>query len=266
MVAAVALALTACGATGGTASVDPPSEPAVADFVATAVGRTYVSTDVTVKSEPRRLVEGSRLRLTFDETNVRADAGCNSLGGAYRLDGERLVVSALGGTEIGCEPALMRQDKWLAGLLTAGPMVALEGDRLTLTDGDTVVTMVDVESAEPDRPLRGTRWMLESYAGSQPDDTVSSVPAGVTSTLEITRRPGPYIRYGCKDGEPHVEIFMDALRVRRLPMTAVACGSYDAEVERALTDVLSADPAWRIDGDVLTLTSRAGTLTYRAER
>ncbi len=263
VVAAVALALTACGATGGTASVDPPSEPAVADSVATAVGRTYVSTDVTVKGEPRRLVEGSRLRLTFDETNVGADAGCNSLSGAYWLDGERLVVSGLGGTEIGCEPALMRQDKWLAGLLTSGPMVALEGDRLTLTDGDTVVTMVDVESAEPDRPLRGTRWMLESYAGSQPDDTVSSVPQGVRSTLRLGGVRA-WVSPGCNDGSARYALGGSTLRLEDIAITRVGCLDERGDVEGAVLDVLRLDLTWQVHGDVLTLTNRAGTLTYRA--
>lgn len=102
------------------------------------------------------------------QRSVGADAGCNSLGGEYEMEGDRLVVEGLAGTDMGCEPGLMEQDEWLVDLLTAGPVLALDGDRLTLTSGDTVVSLVDEESVVVDRPLRGTRWVLESYGGSQP--------------------------------------------------------------------------------------------------
>jgi heat shock protein HslJ len=265
VVALAAVTLAACGRTGGTAAGGPPSEPAVADSVADAVGRTYVSTGVTVKGEPRPLVEGSRIRLALDEGSVGADAGCNHLGGTYEMDGDRLVVAGLAGTEMGCDPAaLMDQDSWLANLLTAGPVVAVEGDRLTLTSGDTVVSMVDVESAEPDRPLRGTRWVLESYGGSKPDDTVSSVPAGVRSTLRLDGLRA-WVSPGCNDGSARYTLGGSTLRLEDIAITRAGCLDEPGDVEGAVLTVLRAGVTWRIDGDVLTLTSPAGTLTYRAQ-
>lgn len=259
----VALTLPACGA-GGTAAVGPPSEPAGADSVADAVGRTYVSTDVIVDGEPHPLVDGSRIRLVIDERSVGADAGCNSLGGEYEMDGDRLVVNGLAMTEMGCDPALMEQDDWLVDLLTAGPVLALDGDRLTLTSGDTVVSLVDGESVVADRPLRGTRWVLESYGGSEPDDTVSSVPAEVLSTLRLDGARA-WVSPGCNHGSARYSLDGSDLRLDDIAMTLVGCDGERGDVERAVLDVLRHDLAWQVDGDALTLTSLAGTLTYRAQ-
>jgi len=44
-------------------------------------GRTFLSTAVTEGDQDRPLVPGTRLRVTFEDGFVRADAGCNHLTG-----------------------------------------------------------------------------------------------------------------------------------------------------------------------------------------
>jgi heat shock protein HslJ len=122
---------------------------------------------------------------------------------------------------------------------------------------------VDVESAEPDRPLRGTRWMLESYGGSQPDDTVSSVPQGVRSTLRLGGVRA-WVSPGCNDGSARYALGGSTLRLEDIAITRVGCLDERGDVEGAVLDVLRLDLTWQVHGDVLTLTNRAGTLTYRA--
>lgn len=86
-------------------------------------------------------VDGPSTRLTADPPEVVLEvgadeigftAGCNSHGGRWRLDGDVLVVSALGGTEMGCDRWLMDRDAALAGLLTGRPSYAVEGEALEL--------------------------------------------------------------------------------------------------------------------------------------
>lgn len=263
----------ACGNGGTTRAIPGDAPPGVAGSsnlpasqpAADATGHTYLSTSVTVDGEPRPLVDGSRIRLVIDERSVGADAGCNSLGGEYEMDGDRLVVNGLAMTEMGCDPALMEQEDWLVDLLTAGPVLALDGDRLTLTSGDTVVSLVDEESVVADRPLRGTRWVLESYGGSEPDDPVSSVPVGVTWTLGFGATHAE-ADYGCNTGNYRYRLGGSTMRLDSLGSTYIRCPTDLRAVETTVSRVLSADPVWRIEGDVLTLTSPAGTLTYRAGR
>ena len=68
------------------------------------------------------------MRLSFVDGQLGASGGCNSMGGSYVVDGDRLAVEQMMTTEMACEPALMEQDQWLAALLD-GALVALAGTR-----------------------------------------------------------------------------------------------------------------------------------------
>lgn len=140
----------------------------------------YVVTAVTDGGNDRPLVPGSELRLTFRDGRLDAQAGCNHLSASYEIDGDQLTAGPMGGTEMGCPAPLMDQDTWLASLF-AEP-VTLGEDPLTLTSGDIVLTLVPREEASPDRPLAGTRWVLD---GVVEVDAVSSVPAGPDVVLVL---------------------------------------------------------------------------------
>lgn len=141
----------------------------------------YVVTSVTEDGEPRDLVRGSEIRLTFEDGQLRAHAGCNHLSGSYEIDGDTLTVGPMGGTEMGCPKPLMAQDEWLAGLF-AEP-ARLGDDPLTITAGDIILTLTPREEASPDRTLTGTRWVLD---GLIEGEAVSSVPAGPKVVLTLT--------------------------------------------------------------------------------
>ncbi|GIJ50273.1 META domain-containing protein [Virgisporangium aliadipatigenens] len=142
------LAATACGE----ASADTGSFE----------GRTFLSTGVTDGGQPKPLAANTRIRMSFTADEVKANAGCNHLSGPVSLDGDKLVVGELGSTAIGCPPGLSEQDQWFAGVLSGRPGWKLDGDTLTLTAGAVTVTFVDQRVAEPDRPLLGTRWTVDT--------------------------------------------------------------------------------------------------------
>src|SRR5699024_2671020 len=121
------LVLGGCGERDG-----PGEQPRVA-------GRTFLSTDVRREGRPSPLVEGTRIRMTFEGGQVSVQAGCNSLSGDYRVESGVLRVGQVGGTEMGCPEALMAQDQWLAALLESALALALEGDELTLSGRGTVL-------------------------------------------------------------------------------------------------------------------------------
>lgn len=106
-------------------------------------GRTFVSESVTDDGQPRPLVEGTQIRLTVqaDGAGISAHAGCNIIGGQLALTPHRLVIDDLTSTEMACPPDRGEQDEWLAGFLDADPAYALQGPRLRLVVGTTVVTL-----------------------------------------------------------------------------------------------------------------------------
>lgn len=162
----VLLLVGACGDGNGAAPGRTTSELA---------GRTFVVT--SLDSADHDLVPGSQVVLAFSEGEVAVHAGCNHLSGQVSEDGERLLVTALGGTEMGCAPPLMAQDAWLSSFLTSGPRMSSSSASLTLSGGGT--TMRLHEPQDDDLVMEGTPVGLDALVtGGGVDGAVSSLPAG----------------------------------------------------------------------------------------
>ncbi len=256
LVAALALSgLSGCGdATSGDDGTSGAGELDQLD------GRAFTADHVT---DPERdLVAGSTLRVTFDHGRIGVSAGCNSMSGTARLERGVLVVGALAGTEMGCAADLMDQDAWLSTLLTDRPTLTVAGDVVTLTRGDTSVTLT--EYVEKAAPLQGTHWVLESVGvGTGPDGTVGSVPAGVTAWLELD---GTRLRFsdGCNGGTGYVTVEGDQLRIADVSMTDSGCpeGGVQDSVRAALQP---GSTPYVVDGQRLVLTAPDGDrVTFRA--
>lgn len=108
-------------------------------------------------------VLGTTVRLGFSAQEVSFNAGCNSYSGPYQLAGDVLTLSGMGGTEMGCDGPRHQQDSWLATFLTSKPRLTLQGNDLTLQDATATLVFLDREIADPDRPLVGTPWVVDTY-------------------------------------------------------------------------------------------------------
>lgn len=225
--------------------------------------RTFLSTSVTEDGKDRPLAEDTRIRLTIDNEQLSVNAGCNSLGGNARLDGDRLVVDGMGGTEIGCEPEFAEQDSWLAGFLTGGPSWRLEGDTLRLTLKNTTIELVDRAIAEPDRQLRKTHWQLDTLVDGE---TASSVPGKAKAHITLGENGRATGNAGCNDFSAQFEEAGDEITFSAVTSTRKACGGARDEVERAMLAVLEGSPTYEIEADRLRLSTSSGSgLEFRAD-
>jgi heat shock protein HslJ len=256
------LALVALGACGSdddttTGTTVPPGGPPDLD------GRAFLSEAVTEDGAPRPLVEHTRIRLDFRDGQIGASAGCNSMGGPYRIDGGVLVVAeGLSTTEMGCAPELHDQDEWLAAFLTSRPEVALDGDRLVLSTPSTEVVLVDREVADPDRPLTGTTWTLDTIIEG---DAASSVPEGVTATLTISDDGTVALNTGCNSGGGTAEIGDATITFGQIATTLRACLPEVMAVEEAVVAVVQeGEVAYEIEAGRLTLTAGDRGLGFTA--
>jgi heat shock protein HslJ len=231
---------------------------------AVLLGRTFLSDTVTVDGAARPLVAGTRIRIAFlPDGRLTVNAGCNILGGMATVQADRLVVEDLGGTEMGCDPPRHAQDEWIAGVLTADPAYVVDGARLRLSAGTTVVELIDRAVADPDRPLSGTPWVLDGVIDGQ---SVSSVPAGVRATLRIEGGKLTVAVEGCNGGGTDVQIDADTLQLGRLVMTDMACAAPAASVEAMVESVLVDEVTYTIQAAALTLQHTGGKgLTFRAD-
>jgi heat shock protein HslJ len=229
------------GSTAGTTSAQE-ADP----MLASLTGRTFYSTEVVGHD----LVEGSRITVSFPTAGtLSANAGCNTMSGSWKATGEVLVVSTMAMTQMGCSPELMAQDTWLAQQFSKGVTVHLDGDTLTLTTVDgTIITLVDRKVVEPDLPLVGTTWTLESVTTG---DAATSY-ADVTATMTIE---GDRISFhACNSHSGDIEITGNTATTSKLLGTTMACPDDREQVERAMVSVLGGTFTFAIDGNHLTVT------------
>lgn len=234
------------------------------------VGRTFLSEKVTEEGSPRELVADTRIRLEFhDDGRLDADAGCNHLFGTVTIGDETLELEAMGATEMGCDPARHDQDAWLTEFLTASPTWALSDDRLTLTRGSTQVVLLDREVADPDRPLVGTTWVVDTIIrGVGPDAAASSVPAGAEGSAWLKIDGERFAGHtGCREVSGMVTVDGDTLRFADTVQTDQACPPESEHVDEVMTTIVTgAEVALEIEAARLTLTHPDGLgLALRAD-
>ncbi|MEV4707910.1 META domain-containing protein [Actinoplanes sp. NPDC049316] len=224
-----------------------------AEGPAELTGRTFVTMG-DKQQQDLPLVEGTRVRLAFRNGEVAAEAGCNHLTGKLTTEGDRLVVTEVGGTLMGCSPELTDQDDRVRRFLQDRPRWRLDGDTLLLSTDTARLRLVDLRSAEPDRPLTGVRWSLDTVVEN---GTASSVPAGADAYLMIEgdRVTGST---GCTrlEGSASVAggtVSFPGLSTRRMPCAAQLKG-WDSGVLELLRGPLSV----RITGNRLVLTRGDG--------
>jgi heat shock protein HslJ len=101
-------------------------------------GSDLVGTTWQLKSmNNAAIVDGTNITLNFDKDALGGSGGCNSYGGDYKLQGEKLTVSSVFSTEMYCEAAgLMDQEAAYYEMLNQVTGLSLDGDVLTLTTGD----------------------------------------------------------------------------------------------------------------------------------
>lgn len=231
------------------------------DDASALAGRTLVVTGVTDDGTPHDLVSGSQVRFTFDDTTMGITAGCNHLSGDYSLDGDRLTVGPIGGTEMGCPTPLMDQDTWLAGLFERP--VTVGGDPLTFRAGSVVLTVADREDVSPDLPLEGTRWRLDGLVSG---DAVSSMPGAAEAWLEIAEDGSLRVNTGCNQGSGSVTVGDGTLTFEPLATTRRACADDSAQqVETAVLAVLDGETTYDIVEHSLSITKGQKGLDFRAE-
>lgn len=272
---AAALAAAACS-TGGAGSASPspttlpdpsatpqPSAPAPSgslapvDDAAVLVGRAFVSTGSTGHD----LVPGSKVRLDFgDGSRLGIQAGCNSMGGPYTITDSTLAITGpMMQTEMACEAPLMAQDTWIAGFVD-GAAMTFDGTTLVLAKDGVTLTLVDEKVANPDRPLEGTTWVVEGLVQNQ---AVSSVPAGLTSTLVFA--DGKVTYAGCNRGSGDATVGEATIVFGPIATTRMACPGPSMELEQFVLGVLTGEVTYSIDADVLHLLGAGGGLDLRAQ-
>ncbi|PXX57928.1 heat shock protein HslJ [Nocardia tenerifensis] len=248
----VLLALLAVAACSSGDSESTPSTPNLA-------GRTFLSTQVDGAPIPG----GGPLTLSFKDDRLSADAGCNTYSGSVALDDNKLHVSGLAGTLMGCPGERQGADEWLSALLNSDPTWQLDGAKLTLRGGNSTVTMMDKKVVRPDKPIKGTTWLVTALL--TPDAQVRSQTIDeVKPTLTIADDGSVTGTAGCNRITGRAT--GDTNLTFQLATTKMLCPAEVMEVEQAVLKALDGKTTATVDADTLTLRNTNGSgLTLRAQ-
>ncbi len=179
-------------------------------------------------------LQGTTVRLSFEETQFGISAGCNNLGGTYSQCAGKLCASDLFTTDIACDSPRQMQDEWLADFFTSQPSLSLSGDRLTLTGTDATLEFVDSEVAEPDRPLIGPTWTIDTLIDGE---TVSIVP--VTATVQFRTDGEMRLNDGCNNVTGTFASSGSTLTLSDITTTDRGCEGINFAVAQHIGEVLT---------------------------
>ncbi|MCT2586252.1 META domain-containing protein [Actinophytocola gossypii] len=242
----------------------PPASTAPGIGTVSPAGAEYVLSEATVGGRPHALVAGTTVSLDFtDDGELRANAGCNHLRWRVSLDDGTLSTEGGEMTEMGCDEPRHAQDRWLTEFLGGGPSWELDGSRLVLRGGDTELVFTDREVAEPDRPLVGPVWTVDTLVDGQ---TASSTPTGAAAATVEFGEGRLTVFTGCNGGSAAYTVSGDTIEVDALVLTRKACAPDIMRVEEAVVAVLDGTVTYAVSAEVLTLEHPSGKgLRLRAE-
>jgi heat shock protein HslJ len=202
---------------------------------------------------------GVRATLTVADGELSGTSFCNSYSGTYRLDGDELTVSGLGGTEMGCAPELMDAESAYLGALGAV-------DRAATTDGYLVLSGADAElrfrpmPTVPESDVAGTRWILETLL----DGEIASSTTGLPAVLELADDGTLTASTGCRALTGRWTLDGDVVRVAGVAPAEATCDQDVAAQDEQVTAVLSEDFRVSVTEDSLAVTGHGGLgLVYR---
>ncbi|WP_369687668.1 META domain-containing protein [Streptomyces somaliensis] len=188
------------------------------------------------------------------EGRAHGNAGCNDFEAETAVDGDTVTVGKVVLTQMACNDQGFESDfrKLFTGRLEA----RLDGDRLTLTtpDGDAIAL-----SEQPEAPLEGTRWSVETLVEG---GTAASLPAGVRGRPHLTVGADGTARgnLGCNNFTATVKTDGDELTFGSLTVTRRMCAPPQNELERKLYGTLGGGPVtYRVEQRTLTVTARDGS-------
>jgi heat shock protein HslJ len=209
-------------------------------------------------SEGYTPLAGTRLRLSFDDGQLSFSAGCNSYFGPYSLCDGKLCASQLGGTQIGCGSELQAQDEWFASFFAASPQLGIAGAALTLEGASATLELLDREVADPDRPLAGRVWSIDTFIQGE---AASSLPGTAQPTLEFRTDGTLHVFTTCNGGDGSYTRTGQALTLSPVNYTEAGCSDNRGVVEQRVQSVMSAgELTFEINANRLTVMRGASGL------
>ena len=217
-------------------------------------GPTWLLDGVISGDAVSSMPAGVRLpTLTFDGGMVAVFTGCNQGSGSYEVGEGEITFGPLALTRAACVgPDSTATEQAMLATLDGTAMYEIDGDVLTLRNGDVGLMLRAGDAAAGAEELEGETWRLDSTVSGS---TVTAVPAGVrTPTLEFEGGTVA-VDAGCNTGSGSYEVSGDQVTFGPIATTRMACDDASNAVEQAVLAVLTGTVTFTIADGVLTFTN-----------
>ena len=204
-------------------------------------------------------IQGTSLTLFFGtDGNAGGNAGCNTYGGSYTVNGSSLTFGPLISTMMACEPSIMDQEQaFLKGLGDTKSFEATS-DKLTLKDSSGKELAV----FSPFKPssLEGEWEALSINNGKQ---AVVSVAIGTTVTALFGPDGSLSGNGGCNSYNSTYTVDGDKLSIGAISSTRKACEQAVMDQEQAYFAALTNSSTYTLGDGTLELRSSDGALQVK---
>ena len=256
---ALMLAAGALAACGGSDDDPTPDKAGGAGDLSEALDeRTWVL-DGAGSTPP--IPGGSSVTLAVESGRMSGRAPCNTYNAEFTIDGDRVALGPIATTRMACDPATNEAETAFLTALEQVDSVAVDGDRLTLTNGDDVDLVFDTQDLAT--ALVGT-WEIVNLAT---DDALATPLEGTTPTIEFADDGTLSADAGCNKIGSTWELDGSTLSIGDGQRTLMACEDPQGlmEQEDALGAALNA--AARVEiSEQLTIFNDKGEILIVADR
>jgi heat shock protein HslJ len=203
------------------------------------------------------------ITLAVDGETAGGRSACNTYFADVERNGDSARFSGIGGTEMGCDQAVMALETTYVAALGAVTRWQRDGDRLTLSGADVELTYT-VVVPPADVALAGTRWQLETV---ERDGTASNAADFDRVWMTFAADGTVTGAAGCTTWDGRWRQEGPRILVTDVGVTGNHCASPD--LASSATDVVMSvvDDGFTagIDGSILTVAPEDGTgLEFRA--
>ncbi len=212
---------------------------------------------VLVEIGGQPVVENSLPTLNFSEGALGGNGSCNTFGGDYTQDGDKLTVGPLFSTMMYCEGVSDQEQAYLAALQAAASFRVVDG-RLTILDASGAVSLV----FDPqDTSLEGRPWLLTAYA--VPDAVTSLIPdTQITAQFANGNMSGSA---GCNNYFASYTLEGNAVTFGPAGATKMYCETPEGlmQQEAAFLSAIEKAASYRVEGRTLTFFDANGQIVLQ---
>jgi heat shock protein HslJ len=199
------------------------------------------------------------VHLSFEYAGLSLDAGCNSISGPYSACDGRLCVSDLMRTLIGCDADRLAQDDWMSAFLRSSPRLIQQGPRLMLAGTEATLELIEADLLNPDRPLMGRTWTIDTLSDGPTSRSVSLAPTVTFPTINTLQ-----VFTTCTTGSGSYTAYDGSMGIYDMAYGEEPCGAAgDAGADELIRQVLG-EGDQRYEIDVTRLTIRRGVQAIQA--